>query len=223
MGLRGTLTACAAAPLLAAALVAAPAAAAPTAGDPREAAPAAAAAAPAKPAGAQDAVAAPGEAGSRAPQAPVRISADAAEYFNAEGLVVFTGKVIATQAETTLTAERMEVRFTEAPVPPGQKPGSLADPQAGRRISSIVATKSVTLRRVDPESGKERYATGEKGVYDAETRLMTLTGSPRLWENKNLVVGEEMVFRLDDRNVVVRGKVNLTVYPDDAKGAPPPR
>jgi lipopolysaccharide export system protein LptA len=76
---------------------------------------------------------------------------------------------------------------------------------------------------VDPETRKERYATGEKGVYDAELRTVTLTGAPRLWEDKNVIVGEEMVFHLEDRRVVVRGKVNLTVYPDDAKKGAAPR
>lgn len=202
-------TACAAATLLVAALAVTPAVA--QQGAAQEQAPAPA---PARPEGAA-------AASSPAPQEPVRITADAAEYFNKEGLAVFTGKVVAVQGDSTLTAERMEVRFTEPKQQSGQPSGSLADSQAGRRISSIVATQSVTLRQADAATGKERYATGEKGVYEADKRLVTLTGSPRLWEGKNLVVGEEMVFRLEDKNVLVRGKVNLTVYPEDSKGAAP--
>jgi lipopolysaccharide export system protein LptA len=57
------------------------------------------------------------------PQPPVRITAESAEYFNAESLVVFAGKVVAVQADTTLTAERMEVRFTQAAAQPDGKPG----------------------------------------------------------------------------------------------------
>jgi lipopolysaccharide export system protein LptA len=154
----------------------------------------------------------------KAPQAPVRISADAAEYFNAEGLVVFTGKVVAVQADATLTAERMEVRFAQAAAAGG-------DPAAatGQRVASITALQSVTVRLLDPATGKERYATGEHGVYDAERRLVTLTGAPRLWEGKNVIVGEQMDFFIDERKVVVKGKVNLTVYPDDAKGGAPQR
>jgi hypothetical protein len=50
-----------------------------------------------------------------------------------------------------------------------------------------------------------------------------MTGAPRLWEGKNVIVGEQMDFFIDEKKVVVKGKVNLTVYPDDAKGGAKPR
>lgn len=166
-----------------------------------------------------------GQAGAPAPQPPVRISADAAEYFNAENLVVFTGKVVAVQGDATITAERMEVLFTPAEGGSGADPAGVAAAR-GQRVASMTALQSVTFRQLDPASGKERYATGERGVYDADRRVVTLTGAPRLWEGKNVIVGEVMDFFLEERKVVVKGKVNLTVYPDDAKegpkeGAPP--
>jgi lipopolysaccharide transport protein LptA len=84
-------------------------------------------------------------------------------------------------------------------------------------MSRIVASDKVNFRQVDPESKKERYATGDKGVYDVEQRVVTMSGSPRLWEGKNVIVGEEMVFHLADKKVNVKGKVNLTVFPDELK------
>jgi lipopolysaccharide export system protein LptA len=157
-----------------------------------------------------------------AAQPPVRISADAAEYLNQEGLVVFTGNVVAAQADSTLTADRMEVRFSQPEKAEGKPAAGIAEPGAGRRIASITALSNVSFRQVDPETKKERYATGDKGVYDADRRLVTMTGSPRLWDGKNVIVGDEMNFHLDDRKVVVTGKVNLTVYPDEAKEAKKP-
>lgn len=168
----------------------------------------------AAPAGAQEGAV----AAKPAPQAPVRVNAEAAEYVNAESLVVFTGKVVAVQGDTTITAERMEVRFTPPDAAPGARPPADIAPASGQRISSITAIQGVTFRQLDAATGKERYATGERGVYDAEKRLVTLTGSPRLWEGKNVIVGEVMDFFLDERKVVVKGKVNLTVFPDEAKG-----
>jgi lipopolysaccharide transport protein LptA len=84
----------------------------------------------------------------------------------------------------------------------------------------MIATKSVTLRQVDPDSGSERYATGERAEYDSATRMVTLTGNPRAWEGKNLMTGERMDFSLENRNVVVKGKVGVTVYPAAAPEAP---
>ena len=36
-------------------------------------------------------------------------------------------------------------------------------------------------------------------------------------EGKNVIVGEVMYFYLEDKKVVVKGKVNLTVFPDELK------
>lgn len=155
------------------------------------------------------------------PQPPVRISADMAEYFNKEGLVVFTGNVVAVQTDSTLTADRMDVTF-EKPARGEEQPAAVTGvPPGEQRITRIVAEKNVTFRQVDPESGKERYATGEKGVYDVDQRLVTMTGNPRLFEGRNVIVGEEMVFYLDEKKVIVKGKVNLTVYPDELKDKKP--
>ena len=155
------------------------------------------------------------------PQAPVKISADTAEYFNTEGLVVFTGNVVAVQADTTLSADRMEMTFdkpTQSPAQSQEKPATgIGAPANAQRITKIVAEKKVSFRQIDPESGKERYATGEKGVYDVEQRLVTMSGNPRLWEGKNVIVGDEMTFSLGDKKVIVKGKVNLTVFPDEMK------
>lgn len=151
------------------------------------------------------------------PQPPVRISADTAEYFNKESLVIFTGGVVAVQADSTIAADRMEVSF-EKPASAAVKPAAgIGAPATAQRITKIVAQKNVSFRQVDPETKKERYATGDKGVYDVLQKLVTMSGSPRLWEGKNVIVGEEMIFHLDEKKVVVKGKVNLTVFPDDLK------
>ena len=157
-----------------------------------------------------------------APQSPVRISSDAAEYFNKEGLVVFTGNVVVVQADSTLTAERIEVSFEKPAPTEGQPAEGIGAPVNAQRITTIVAQQKVSFRQVDPETKKERYATGDKGVYDVDQRTVTMSGNPRLWEGKNVIVGEEMVFYLEEKKVIVKGKVNLTVYPDDLKDVKKP-
>ena len=164
------------------------------------------------------------------PQKPVQITADAAEYFNKDGLVVFTGNVVAVQGDATISADRMEVSFvqsaTTGPQPAGKPEpklaGGIGSPSNAQRMSTIVALGSVKFRQLDPESKKERFATGDKGVYDVEKRLVTLSGNPRLWEGKNVIVGEEMVFNLDDKKMVVNHKVTVTFFPDDIKGVKKP-
>ena len=151
-----------------------------------------------------------------APQPPVQISSDAAEYFNKDGLVVFTGNVVVVQADSTMTAERIEVSF-EKPAPAVGQPEGIGAPANAQRITTIVAQQKVSFRQVDPETKKERYATGDKAVYDVDQRTVTMSGNPRLWEGKNVIVGDGMIFYLEDKKVIVKGKVNLTVYPGDLK------
>ncbi len=159
------------------------------------------------------------ESGKKAaePQPPVRISADAAEYFNKESRVVFTGNVVAVQGDTTISAERMEVSFEKPASAEGKPAAGIGSPATAQRITRIVAENNVSFRQVDVDTGKERYATGEKGVYDVDQQFMTMSGNPRLWEGKNVIVGEEMIFHLVDKKVIVKGKVNLTVFPEELK------
>lgn len=165
--------------------------------------------------------AAPAEASApRAPAAPVHVTAEEAEYRNNENLVIFRGKVVAVQGDTTLTADRMEVRFT----PAGGGSALAAAASSDRRITAIAAIGSVTFRQLDAETGKERYATGERGDYDAAAETLTMTGAPRLWEGKNVLTGERIVFHLDTRLFTAQGKVNMTVFPEEKPGGGgPPR
>ncbi len=164
----------------------------------------------------------PAENSAAKPEPPVRITADAAEFFNKENLVVFTGNVVAIQADSTLTADSMEVTLSQPETPAGDPAAATAGPSTQRRVTKIVALKNVRFRQIDPDTKKERYSTGEKGVYEAGPRIVTMTGSPRVWEGKSVIVGEEMIFHLEDKKVVVKGKVNLTVYPDEAQEAKKP-
>jgi len=169
-------------------------------------------------AGGASASAAPDSAKMAAPpQPPVQISADAAEYFNKEGLVVFTGNVVVVQADSTITADRIEVSFEKPAKTEGPPAEGIGAPANAQRITMIVAQQKVSFRQVDPETKKERYATGDKGVYDVDQRTVTMSGNTRLWEGKNVIVGDEMVFNLVEKKVDVKGRVNLTVYPDDLK------
>lgn len=155
-----------------------------------------------------------------AAQPPVKIQADRAEYSSTESKVVFTGKVKATQGDATLTAERMEVVIAPERAPGEDRPQPVEDrtqaAEAQSRIRSIVATQNVTFHQVDAETKKERYGVGERGEYDAVKKVMTLTGNPRVWEGKNVMTGEKMLFFLDSHRVQVEGRVNLTVYPEDS-------
>ncbi len=134
--------------------------------------------------------------------APVTVDADQLENFQKEGLIVFTGKVVASQNGSTQYADRMEV-YLDA---------------KGDRIVRTVSTGNVKVITKDCRTGTAQRAE----YYDAEQRVV-LIGNARVWRDDNVVTGERITMYLaEDRNVVEGGKqerVKAVFYP---KGQEPP-
>lgn len=131
---------------------------------------------------------------------PVTVDADRMERFGKEGLVVFTGNVVARQNNSVQYAERMEVYLDEK----------------GDRILRTVSTGSVRIVTADCRTGTARRAE----YHDLEQRVV-LVGDARVWQDDNLVSGETITMYLaQDRSVVQGGKqdrVKAVFYPRDAK------
>jgi lipopolysaccharide export system protein LptA len=134
--------------------------------------------------------------------APVTVDADQLENLQKEGLVVFTGNVVASQNSSTQYADRMEVY--------------LDDKQD--RIVRTVSTGNVRIITRDCRTGTARRAE----YYDAEQRVV-LIGNARVWRDDNVVTGERItIYLAEDRSVVEGGqqeRVKAVFYPrgqDDA-------
>lgn len=116
--------------------------------------------------------------------APVDISADRIEVQDKADRAMFTGNVVARQAEMTLTAPRITVAYANA---------------GGVKIKRIDATGGVTVT-----SPGER-ASGEVGIYDTEKRLITLIGGVTLVRGDSRVAGGRLVIDLRSGRAVVDG------------------
>ena len=131
---------------------------------------------------------------------PVTVDADKMERFGKEGLVVFTGNVIARQNNSVQYAERMEVYLDEA----------------GDKILRTVSTGAVRIITRDCRTGTARRAE----YYDLEQRVV-LMGNARVWQEDNVVSGDTItIFLSQDRSVVQGGKderVKAVFYPKDDK------
>lgn len=145
----------------------------------------------------------------RAPQtpgqrsnSPIVIDADRMEALKKEGLVIFTGNVVAKQDNSTQAADRMEVYLDDK----------------GERVLRIISTGNVKIVTEDCRTGTARRAE----YYDDEQRLM-LIGDAKVWQDDNVVTGEEIEILLaEDRSTVKggpRGRVKSVFYPkrEDAK------
>jgi len=131
---------------------------------------------------------------------PVTVDADKMERFGKEGLVVFTGNVVARQQNSVQYADRMEVYLDER----------------GDRILRTVSTGSVRIITRDCRTGTARRAE----YHDLEQRVV-LIGNARVWQEDNVVSGDTItIFLPQDRSVVESGRqerVKAVFYPKDDK------
>ena len=117
---------------------------------------------------------------------PVTVDADQLESLQKEGLVIFTGNVVARQDGSVQYADRMEV-YLDA---------------SGDRIVRTVSTGSVRIITKDCRTGTARRAE----YYDAEQRVI-LIGNARVWQEDNVVTGERItMYMAEDRSVVEGGR-----------------
>jgi len=140
--------------------------------------------------------------------APVTVDSDQLENIQKEGLVVFTGNVVATQNNSTQWADRMEVYLDDN----------------GDKIVRTVSTGNVRIITRDCRSGTAKRAE----YYDAEQRVV-LIGNARVWRDDNVVTGERItIYLAEDRSVVEGGqqeRVKAVFYPksqDQAAARPKP-
>lgn len=145
-----------------------------------------------------------GDAGGRATMgppgidrnSPVTIDADQLENLQKEGLIVFTGNVVASQTGSTHYSDRMEVYLDSK----------------GDGIVRTVSTGNVKIITKDCKIGTAKRAE----YYDAEQRVV-LVGNARVWQEDNVVTGERItIYLAEDRSVVEGGKqerVKAVFYP----------
>jgi lipopolysaccharide export system protein LptA len=136
---------------------------------------------------------------------PVTVDADKMERFGREGLVVFTGNVVARQDSSVQYADRMEVYLDEK----------------GDKILRTVSTGTVKIITRDCRTGTARRAE----YHDLEQRVV-LIGNARVWQDENVVSGDTItIFLSQDRSVVQGGqqeRVKAVFFPRDEKKGPQP-
>jgi len=123
--------------------------------------------------------------------APVDFAADRIEVQDRADRAIFSGNVVARQAELTLTSDRITVAYSS---------------EGGMAIDRIDASGGVTLR------SPGETARGEYAIYDLNERLITMIGNVTLISGRSNVNGGRLVIDLDTGRAVMDGS---------ATGAPP--
>lgn len=131
---------------------------------------------------------------------PITVDADKMERFGKEGLVVFSGNVVATQDGATQYTDRMEVYLDER----------------GDRVLRTVSTGNVRIITKDCKMG-----SAQRAEYLDQQKLVRLMGDARVWDAENVVTGDTIdLYMSEDRSVVQggrQGRVKAQFFPRDEK------
>ena len=116
--------------------------------------------------------------------APVNVAADRIEVQDRADRAVFSGNVVATQAELTMRAARVTLAYANT---------------SGIQIKRIDASGGVTV------TSPSETARGSYAIYDLENRLITMIGGVTLTRGESNVNGARLVIDLTTGRAVMDG------------------
>lgn len=120
---------------------------------------------------------------------PIRIDAQSLEVRDKDKAATFTGNVKVVQGDTTMYCKVLVVSYEQSQPAAGQTAMKSAAPGPGG---------SSSIRRLDAKGGvrveqKDQIVTGETGVFDAKTNLITVTNNVVLTQQQNVLKGDKLV------------------------------
>ena len=118
---------------------------------------------------------------------PIDITSSQLEANLKSHIVIFKGNVVAKQGDVVLYCDTLTAYYDAK----------------DKDITMIVATGDVKITK------KDMIATGDEAVFDNVKKLLTLTGSPRIWQAKNIIEGTKIVFYLGTDRIFVEGAKSL--------------
>ena len=124
---------------------------------------------------------------------PVQIEAASLEVHDKNKTATFSGNVQVVQGDTTMKCQTLVVFYghevgiaqNAAPAPNAKAAG--AEPKGAQDIRRIEAHGGVTVVT------KDQNASGDLGVYDLQSKTITLTGNVVVSQGQNVIHGERVV------------------------------
>ena len=142
---------------------------------------------------------------------PIRVKADRSEVLARQSRVLLIDNVDITQGDARLRADRVTLNYG-----PG---GGTTTSGLGSGFGDI---KTMTAQGRVFYVTPDLKATGDNGVYNAETDTITLTGNVVLVRGEDVGKGERLTMQLEAGRTVLDGKdgeqVNLVIIPGEDAG-----
>jgi len=130
---------------------------------------------------------------------PIYITADWMEVDQNKNTITYKGRVVTIQADMTMRSEALIAYY---------------DPET-KQMKQIVAEGKVNATQ------RNRGATGEKAVFDAKSKTVTLIGNPVMRQGNSQVTGTKVVYYMDQDRAIAEGdgkvRVQATIFPEELK------
>ena len=123
---------------------------------------------------------------------PLNITADRMDALERENKIIFQGNVIIQQDETYIRADRISA--------------FLAKDDSGGGIQKVVALRNVRITE------KDHVATCDRAEFDNVSRVIELSGNPKIWQGKDRIDGDKVILNLGEERVTITGSENRRVY-----------
>lgn len=116
----------------------------------------------------------------KAPDRPVKITAESLDFLPGEKKALWKGNVVAVRDDMTIRCRSLVADYDGA--------GN------DRRIQKLTCTGDAYMRQVAKADRPEREVWGEVAVWDNDTAVLVVTGAPRAREGTSAMQGEKITF-----------------------------
>jgi len=128
------------------------------------------------------------------PSDPLRITSEQLEADKKKGTIIFSGNVVARQADGTIMSDYLVVTY-----------GS------DDKLDHVVATGDVRINK------KDTVGTCQKATYYPEEKKVVMEGAPRIWKKGDMIMGDLITIFMDNDKTLVEG-AKATIYQEKAQG-----
>jgi len=134
-------------------------------------------------------------AGEKRDGQPITIRSNELQADTKNRTATFIGKVVAKQGDITIFADRLVVRYAEQ----------------GGDVETVEAIGNVRIVQ------ENRIGTAQQGVYKTREGKITLSGTPKVVQGKDMITGREITYFVNEERSVVTGgpesRVEAVLYP----------
>lgn len=126
---------------------------------------------------------------------PIRIDATSLEVRDKDKAATFTGNVKVVQGDTTMYCKVLVVFYEQSGA--GQ-PGGDQSKGAAMKTATPGPAGSSSVKRLEAKGGvrveqKDQVVTGDNGIFDTKTNLVTVMGNVVMTQGQNVLRGEKLV------------------------------